>query len=146
MNADGFNPKTAAVALGRWALGILFLFNGVAKFPDLPAFVHGYLLTNRFEETWLPPVLVIPYGYVLPFLEVIFGVLLLLGMRRNLILFLTGLLLLTLIFGQIVLRQPQVVFANMGYLFFTVAVLFLNREDRWVILCCEPKEPEDGPR
>jgi thiosulfate dehydrogenase (quinone) large subunit len=146
MEGDGFNPKSAALALGRWGLGVLFLFNGIAKFPNLSGFVHGFLLTNRFEETWLPPVVVIPFGYALPFLEVILGVLLLLGIRRNQVLFATGLLLLTLVFGQILLRQPQVVFANLGYLFFTAILLFAGREDRWVILCSEPEAAESDRR
>jgi len=56
-----------------------------------------------------------------------------LGLFRNITLFVTGLLLIALTFGQIVLGQPQVVFFNTVYVFLAAALLFVGRFDYWVI-------------
>jgi thiosulfate dehydrogenase (quinone) large subunit len=138
-------PKAAAVALGRWGLGFVFLFFGVGKLLALRGFVNSYLLP-QFARTWLPQWLLVPYGYVLPFVEVALGLLLLLGLARNAALVATGLLLLSLTVGQIVLQQPPVVFQNIAYLFFTAALLFLAKYDLWVLPCCNSKPPDPSGR
>jgi thiosulfate dehydrogenase (quinone) large subunit len=131
MNANCCDPRAAAVALGRWGLGVVFLFYGIGKLPDLSGFVSGYL-TPMFEKTWLPQPLVAAFGYTLPFFEVALGVLLIIGLARNAVLFATGLLLIGLTFGQVLLQQSPVVFQNMGYLAMTIALLFLSAYDDWV--------------
>ncbi len=135
----GFLPKSAAVALGRWALGIMFLFFGLGKLQSVSGFVNGFLLPT-FEKTWLPHWLLVPFGYCLPFLETGFGALLLLGLARNATLLATGLLLIVLTFGQVVLKQAPVVFTNMAYVFFTASLLFLAEHDTWVVPCCRQKD------
>ncbi|HWH71933.1 MAG TPA: hypothetical protein VNT26_21400, partial [Candidatus Sulfotelmatobacter sp.] len=66
-----WDPRAAAAALGRWALGVIFLFFGIGKLPDVGYFA-GYL-AKEFQKTWLPPVLVSLFRHVLPFLEVTLG-------------------------------------------------------------------------
>jgi thiosulfate dehydrogenase [quinone] large subunit len=124
--------KAAALALGRWALGLLFLVAGIGKLRDVSGFATS--IVKQFEQTWLPSLLVTIFGYVLPFVELLLGLLLLSGVFRRSVLFATGVLLLHLIFGQIVLMQPQVVFFNFGYLFMTAALLFFSEYDRWTLL------------
>lgn len=109
----------------------MFLFFGIGKLSNVSGFAEG--LAKQFEKTWLPAPLLGVFGHALPFLETILGALLLLGLFRNATLFATGLLLLVLTFGQIVLMQGQVVFTNAVYVFMTAAVLFLARFDYWVI-------------
>jgi thiosulfate dehydrogenase [quinone] large subunit len=133
-------PKAAAVALGRWVLGIIFLFAGIGKFAGgYQNFIDG--MTKQFEKTWLPSWLLAPFNHVLPFAEVLLGVLLILGIARNVTLFATGLLLLTLTFGQILLGQPPVVFYNFIYTTVAAALLFLHEHDRWTLIpWCGNKE------
>src|SRR5713226_6757292 len=121
------SPRAAAVALGRWCLGLIFLFFGLPKLHDLAGFAQH--LAEQFQKTWLPPALVSTFGYVLPFAEVGLGALLLLGLFRNVVLFATGLLLVSLTFGQILQGQAQIVFFNTGYTFMTAALLFLGDYD-----------------
>ncbi len=125
------DARVAAVALGRWCFGILFLFFGIGKLSHISAFAEA--LAKQFEKTWLPVPLVSAFGHALPFLETTIGVFLILGLFRNSTLFATGLLLLTLTFGQVLLMQAQVVFSNAAYLFMVAAILFLERFDHWVI-------------
>jgi thiosulfate dehydrogenase (quinone) large subunit len=120
----------------------MFLFAGLGKFSSLSGFVHGFILPT-FAKTWLPTWLLLPYGYGLPFAEVGLGALLLLGVARNAVLFGTGLLLISLTFGQVLLQQPGVVFNNMVYVFLAAGLLFLGEHDRWSFCCCLGKK-EDG--
>lgn len=124
-------PRAAAVALGRWGLGMIFFFFGLGKLADVGGFARH--LASQFEKTWLPPVLLSLFGHLLPFLEVTFGLLLVLGLFRNATLLATGLLLSVLTFGQVLLGQPQVVFFNLSYVMMTAVVLFAAPYDRWVL-------------
>ena len=67
-NCCACDSKAAAVALGRCALGLLFLLAGIAKFAmGYQAFIDG--MANQFEKTWLPSVLLMPFNYSLPIVE-----------------------------------------------------------------------------
>ncbi len=139
------DARTAAVALGRWCLGLIFLFSGIGKLPAVGQFVRLYL-APEFKNTWVPGAFVAGFGHVLPFLEIAMGALLLLGIFRNLVLFGTGLLLLALVFGQIVLGHAPIMFYNTGYLAFTAALLFLGEHDRWTIPPGKPKSRDRNVR
>ncbi len=120
-----------AVALGRWCFGVMFFFFGISKLGHVRGFAR--FLTTQFEKAWLPAFLVTAFGYVLPFIETALGILLLTGLFRNTTLFATGVLLIVLTFGQIVLGQPPVIFYNAVYVFMVATLLFLERFDQWVI-------------
>jgi thiosulfate dehydrogenase (quinone) large subunit len=141
------DPRAGAVALGRWCLGIIFLFYGLGKFMGgVNVFAEG--MVKQFEKTMLPPGLVTAFSYALPVLEVSLGVLLILGLARDVVLFVTGLLLIALTFGQVMLQQPQVVFFNTAYTMIAAVLLFASKYDRWVLLpgCCRWRgdEKESG--
>ena len=123
--------RACGVALGRWVIGVVLLFAGIAKFGNVSGFV-GYL-TSQFEKTWLPKAILVPYAHAVPFVEVILGALLILGIARNAVLFVTGLFFITLTFGQLLLSQPQVIFQNMMYTVVTAAPLFADDYDRCVL-------------
>ena len=137
------DPRTAAVALGRWCFGVLFFFAGIGKLGSVSGFT-GYL-AKQFEKTWLPPMLLNIFGHVLPFLEVALGALLILGLFRNATLFAASLLLIALMFGQMLLAQPQVVFFNAAYAFMAAALLFLERFDYWVLFPKPGGRPQTEP-
>lgn len=137
------DPRAAAVALGRWCIGLMFLVAGLTKLTGQNG-VWGFaqFLSQQFEKTWLPTFLISAFGYVLPFAEVASGVLLLLGIYRNAALFGTALLMLSLTFGMIILQQAPVVFYNTGYTILISALLFLSDYDRWVLF---PRRPRSSP-
>jgi thiosulfate dehydrogenase [quinone] large subunit len=126
-----FEPKFAGVAIGRWALGLFFFYSGLVKIMGgVSGFVNGYLVP-LFSKTFLPSILVTSYGYVLPYVELILGILLIVGIFRNAVLFLTGLTLISLTFGQMLLQQHAVVANNFIYIFLTAILLFLSEFDGW---------------
>ena len=131
MTNKHFDPKHAGVAIGRWALGLLFFYNGLGKIMGgVGGFVNGYLVP-QFSKTFLPPILVTSYGYVLPYVELILGILLIVGIFRNAVLFLAGLTLISLTFGQMLLQQHAVVANNFIYIFLTAIILFMGEFDGW---------------
>lgn len=68
-----------AILLNRAALGLYFFLAGAEKFSHgLAAFYLDKFLA--LKPAWLPEAAAQPYGYALPFLEVIFGLLLVVGM------------------------------------------------------------------
>ena len=124
------DARACAVALGRWVIGVVLLFAGIAKLGNVSGTVN--YITSEFAKTWLPKALLVPYAYALPFVETALGALLLLGIARNAVLFVTGLLFITLTFGQVLLQQP-IVFQNMMYTVVTAAILFADSHDRCVL-------------
>ena len=127
-----FEPKFAGVAIGRWALGLFFFYSGLSKIVGgVGGFVNGYLVP-LFSKTFLPSILVTSYGYMLPYVELALGILLIVGIFRNAVLFLTGLTLISLTFGQMLLQKHEVVANNFVYIFLTAILLFLSEFDGWV--------------
>ncbi len=135
------DPKAAAVALARWCVGIIMLFAGISKY-SMGVDEFASMITLMFEKTWLPKVLLVTYGYALPFAELILGVLLIIGLFRNSVLSATTLLFISLTFGQFLLamggdeKASSGMFQNTVFTFLAAGLLFLHEHDRWVIACC----------
>jgi thiosulfate dehydrogenase [quinone] large subunit len=107
------NHREAAYALLRVTLGVIFLFYGIGKFMGgIGNFAGG--MNQRFSGK-LPSVLVLPFAYALPFMEVLFGALILLGLFTSIALVLSGLLLLALTFGTVMLGDAPTVAHNLQY-------------------------------
>src|SRR5205085_7214347 len=107
------NHREVAYALLRVTLGVVFLFNGVGKFMGgIGNFVGG--MNQRFAGH-LPAALVMPFAYALPFMEVLCGTLLLLGLFSTVALALSGLLLVALTFGTVMLNDFPTVAHNTQY-------------------------------
>ena len=140
------NPKSIAPALIRWAIGLLFLTSGISKLPGLGDFVNGYL-APAFEKTFLPGGLVSAYGYALPVAETLLGALLILGLFRACVLALTGLTLLSLAFGQMLLKQHATVANIFIYVMMTALALWMDEADTIRLGCrwCEPHAKTDTP-
>jgi thiosulfate dehydrogenase [quinone] large subunit len=134
-NGNGL-AKGLGVALVRWALGLMFLVGGVSKLFMLKGFVTGYL-APAFEKTFLPGWLVMSYGYALPFVEAILGLLLIVGCCRTFTLFVTGLTLISLAFGQMLVQGHAIVANIMLYILMTAVALFVQEHDRcgWPWCC-----------
>jgi len=123
-------PEGMGALLMRLSLGMLFFVAALGKFlaPDGIGGV-AQKMTGSFANTWLPAILVAPYAHVLPFLEIAVGALLILGLCTRWVFFLTGLLLVSLAFGMLVLQQPAVVGTNLTYVLMAVAGIWLSAKD-----------------
>lgn len=114
-----FRATAWAHALPRWGLALLFLVAAYNKLAH-PEVWAGYY--PRFEPV-LPALLLKPYFAVLPWVELLIGALLALGLFTRCALKLTGLTLLSLLFGVLMGKQFDVVAQNFLYLSATAVLL-----------------------
>ncbi|HOE66858.1 MAG TPA: DoxX family membrane protein [Candidatus Hydrogenedentes bacterium] len=128
----GISAEAIAGALLRLSIGMLFFVAGLNKVmgPKGAAAVSQGII-EQFSDTYLPWILVAPYAYALPYLEVAVGALLLLGLFTQSALTAAGLLLLSLAFGMAVKQEFAVVAQNLNYLLITaIALWFASRDNR----------------
>ena len=117
------NYREAAYALLRITLGVVFFFSGVGKFMGgLGSFADK--MQQQFAGK-LPSALVMPFAYALPFMEVLFGALIVLGLFGVIALVLSGLLLLALTFGTVMLNDFPTVAHNTQYALVNFVLLWL---------------------
>ena len=118
-----FNHREAAYALLRVTLGVVFFFNGVGKFMGgVGNFAAG--MEKQFAGK-LPSALVLAFAYALPFMEVLFGALIGLGLFSAVALVLSGLLLLALTFGTVMQNDFPTVAHNTQYALVNFVLLWL---------------------
>ena len=116
------NNRTLAYALTRIAYGITFLFYGIGKFRGgLSNFVGG--MNQQFSGK-LPAAMVMPFAYFIPFAETISGALIVLGLFTRVGLTLSGILLIGLTFGLVILGQAPTVAHNLQYVLLNFLLLW----------------------
>lgn len=121
----------AGAFLLRLGLGVLMLYAGAAKFMSgLPKFYQG--METMFGPTWMPGIMWRPYAYAIPYVEIILGVLLIVGVARFWVGIVNALYILGLAFGMQVMQKHDVVAANYMYFAIATAYVILSKYD-W---CC----------
>ena len=117
------NNRTLAYALARITYGIVFLFYGIGKFRGgLSDFVGS--MNQQFSGK-LPAAMVMPFAYFIPFAETISGALIVLGLFTRAGLSLSGVLLIGLTFGLVILGQAQLVAHNLQYVLLNFVLLWV---------------------
>jgi len=115
--------------LGRLGVGVPLLFFGVGKFiMGYPNFL-GYI-TGMFKDSWLPSFAWLPFAYVIPVAEVGLGAALILGLFTRWTLFLTGLYLVGLTFGLVVVMKPEAA-QTLIYLILATGALWTSEGNRF---------------
>src|SRR3982750_406522 len=115
--------RETAYALTRVTYGVIFLFYGIGKFMGgLGNFVGG--MNQQFSGK-LPALMVMPFAYFIPFAETISGALILLGLFTRVGLALSGVLLIGLTFGVVILGQAPTVAHNLQYVLLNFVLLWV---------------------
>ena len=116
------NNRETAYALTRITYGVIFLFYGIGKFRGgISNFVGG--MNQQFSGK-LPAAMVMPFAYFIPFAETISGALILLGLFTRVGLTLSGLLLIGLTFGVVMLGQAPTAAHNLQYVLVNFVLLW----------------------
>ncbi len=111
----------------RLAIGLLFFFAGLNKFlGEGGAAAASAGIAGMFKDTYLPAFLLVPYTYTLPYLELLLGAALIVGLFTRVSLALSSLLLLSLAFGMMVAGKHEVVAQNINYTFIATVALWFN--------------------
>src|SRR5438093_12516628 len=125
------NHRETAYGLLRATMGVIFLFYGIGKFMGgLANFVGGM---NEHFSGKLPAMIVMPVAYTLPFGEVTAGLLILLGLFIRLGLVISGLLLIGLTFGTVMLGEAPTVAHNLQYALVNFVLLWLVDLNRYSV-------------
>ncbi|MGJ8592355.1 MAG: DoxX family membrane protein [Aquaticitalea sp.] len=109
----------------RVSVGMSMLGHGLVRLPKLTKFATG--MTQSFEDSMLPDALVLPFGYVLPILELAIGILLLLGLLTKQALVAGAVLMICLIFGSSLIENWAAINMQLMHTVVFVALLaFIN--------------------
>jgi thiosulfate dehydrogenase (quinone) large subunit len=136
------NHREIACALLRVTTGVIFLFYGVGKFMiGISNFVGG--MNPNFSGK-LPAFMVMPFAYAIPFAEVISGVLILFGLFTRAGLIISGLLLIGLTFGVVMLGQAPTVAHNLQYALVNFVLLWFVDLNRYSIDSLLRRKPAAG--
>jgi thiosulfate dehydrogenase [quinone] large subunit len=120
--------KIKPIHLLRFGLGIDMLMHGVARMPNLAAFVDHS--SAGFKTSFLPMQLVTLFLYILPFVEAIIGLLILIGGKAGRMGFISGgFLMAVLLFGTTSHQDWNIASQQIIYLTaFAIALYFYDRE------------------
>jgi thiosulfate dehydrogenase [quinone] large subunit len=115
------NKEKSTYLLARLLIGMSFFGHGLVRVPKLATFSQG--LVNSFSKSIIPEILVRPFSYALPVIELTIGILLLLGLFTRFSLTLGVLAMLVLIFGSSMIEQWENVFIQLVYGAYLVLLL-----------------------
>jgi len=101
--------KSWAVLFARLVLGLIFFMAGVWKVFDLGPAGHVRKFFLPFEHTFLPVSSLWAVGYTIPFIELIAGALVILGLKTRYALVALGIVLAIVTFGHL-LEHPLYAF------------------------------------
>ena len=116
---------TTAYALARLPIGFSFLGHGLVRIPKLSVFAEG--MAQSFTKTLLPESLVLGFAYVLPFVELLLGIAIILGIHMRKTTTVGVALICILIFGSSLQESWSSVATQMFYgLYFSLLYLFAD--------------------
>ena len=108
------NDKALAYTLFRVFMAINMFWHGAIRLgPAYSAFVEA--TQAQFAETWLPMWLVTLEARLIPGVEVVVGVLLLVGFKTRWAIAAAMILMYTLVFGMIILQNWEIVARHLIY-------------------------------
>ena len=82
----------------RLIIGVNLFVHGLVRLPKLQGFSHW--MVKHFEKSMLPTILVKPFSLSIPFIELIIGLLLILGLKTEKTILAALTLMLFLVFGS----------------------------------------------
>ncbi len=136
------NNRETAYALTRITYGVIFLFYGIGKFRGgISNFVGG--MNQQFSGK-LPAAMVMPFAYFIPFAEAISGALILLGLFTRVGLTISGILLIGLTFGVVMLGQAPTVAHNLQYVLVNFVLLWFVDLNRYSVDGLLARKPAAG--
>jgi thiosulfate dehydrogenase [quinone] large subunit len=122
--------QRAAYALLRIILGVNICLHGVSRLIT-GGTLFSSKLAAQFAHSPLPGPLVSAFGTVLPWVEALFGLLILLGLRTRAALVGGSIVLWLLTFGSGLIQDWQAASAQLVYAAVYAALLFLIRFNGW---------------
>lgn len=109
----------------RLAIGMSMFCHGFVRVFKLPKF--SAWMVEKFANSMIPEAAVVPFSYALPIIELVIGVLLLVGLFTRVSLIVGGLTMIALIFGSGMIEDWGALPSQMIHTFFFAVLLsYLN--------------------
>ncbi|QNK78944.1 MULTISPECIES: DoxX family protein [Winogradskyella] len=115
----------------RLALGLSMFGHGLVRMPKLQKFSEG--LVASFENSMLPELLTVPFSYVLPIAELIFGLGVLLGLFTRISAIAIGIVLLSLVFGSTLVENWGAITAQFIHIGFVAYIIHHVKDNSYAI-------------
>jgi thiosulfate dehydrogenase (quinone) large subunit len=113
--------NSTSYLLIRLAIGMSAFGHGVVRLFKLSGFSRGMVAT--FQKSYIPEALVVPFSYILPFAELIVGLLLLIGLFTREAAIAGAVLMILLIFGSTSIENWDAIPTQLIHIAFLVVVL-----------------------
>lgn len=115
----------------RLALGLSMFGHGLVRLSKLQAFSEG--LVASFENSILPEMLTLPFSYVLPIAELVFGLFIVLGLFTRISAIATAVVLLSLIFGSTLVENWGAITAQLIHIAFVAYIIHHVKDNTYVL-------------
>jgi thiosulfate dehydrogenase [quinone] large subunit len=111
----------------RLPLAMSMFGHGLVRLPKLSGFAEG--MKEQFEKSILPDVIVLPFGYALPVIELLIGILLILGWQTRIAIYAGLLTMAALIFGSSTIESWGAISVQLIHaLYFGMLLYFLPKD------------------
>jgi len=129
------NSKQKTIELAylilRLTMGVNMLTHGIARMLNLDGF--NTWMIGQFSKTILPEFMVSISSYLIPFVELIIGILLILGLFTSRTLLVGALLIVALVFGSGLQENWNIMSSQMIYAIFFFILSYLIELNRYSI-------------
>ncbi len=115
----------------RLPLAMSMLGHGLVRLPKLSQFAEG--MTAEFTDSILPSVLVLPFGYSLPLIELVIGILLMIGLQTKNVIFAGLLTMSAFIFGSSMIENWGAISVQLIHSLYFGMLLYFLPNDRFSI-------------
>lgn len=122
MNSKNSKDLEIAYLLLRLTMGFNFLAHGIVRIPKLYSFSNW--MTELFSESTVPLIIVKPFSLMLPFVELIIGILLILGLKTSKALHAGALVIVILVTGSCLIEKWDMAGGQMLYAVFFFLLSF----------------------
>lgn len=113
--------KTAFFFL-KLPIAVSLLGHGLVRIPKLYSFSEWMVTT--MEKSMIPKLIIVPFGYVLPIVEAILGILLLINFKTKYTLYLALVLMSILIFGSCSIENWSAIEAQLLHSFYLLGLFW----------------------
>jgi thiosulfate dehydrogenase [quinone] large subunit len=120
-----------AYAIFRLTFGVNLMLRGVDRifFLGLDNFGNG--MVKQFEMTWIGPAMIQPFAHTIPWIEMAMGALIILGLFTRPALVVGGLMMTSLTFGTMFLRNFDLAWLQLTY---AIAFFLLLAARSWNVI------------
>ena len=116
----------------RLGIASSMLGHGIVRMPKLQAFSDW--MVGKFSNSMIPEIMVLPFSFLVPFVELGLGVTLLLGIKTRVSVFVGAMLMCCLLFGSSMIEQWGILPSQFIHLAFFVVLIQYSKSDSFNII------------